>query len=84
MDAFILIKVKTGSERNMYQSLIKIKGVVEVNELYGEWDIITKVTVDDVDDLDELITEKIRSLPEIQLTSTMIVAKYKVWGIKKW
>lgn len=77
MEAYILINVKSGLERTMFQTLRNFKGITEVNELYGEWDLIVKASFDTVEDLDILITEKIRSLPEIKNTSTMIVASYK-------
>jgi DNA-binding Lrp family transcriptional regulator len=77
MEAYILINVKTGAERPIYETLKKVKGIVEVNELYGEWDLIAKVSVQTVEDLDVIITEKIRSLPDIRNTTTMIVAQYK-------
>ena len=48
-----------------------------MNELYGEWDIIAKVGVDKLEELDSLISDKIRSVKEIKETSTMIVAEYK-------
>ena len=76
VEAYILIKVKVGAERNVADKLRKLKEIKDVNELYGEWDIITKIEVPNIEDLDALITEKIRDNNEIELTSTMIVAKY--------
>lgn len=40
--------------------------------VYGEYDLIVKVETDTLKDLDQFITEKIRKMPEIQMTSTMI------------
>lgn len=76
-EAYILMKVKVGAERTVVEKLKALKEVVDVNELYGEWDIISKVSVDRIEDLDALLTDKIRHISEIKLTSTMIVAKYK-------
>jgi DNA-binding Lrp family transcriptional regulator len=76
VEAYILIKVKVGSERNVVEKLQDLKEIKDINELYGEWDIITKVEVPNIEDLDSLITEKIRDNNQIELTSTMIVAKY--------
>jgi len=76
VEAYILIKVKVGSERKVVDKLKELKEIKDINELYGEWDIITKVEVPNIEDLDALITEKIRDNDEIELTSTMIVAKY--------
>ena len=76
VEAYILIKVKVGAERNVVDKLKKLKEIKDINELYGEWDIIAKIEVPNIEDLDALITEKIRDNDEIELTSTMIVAKY--------
>jgi DNA-binding Lrp family transcriptional regulator len=46
-----------------------------VDELYGEYDAIVKVRVEDLSHLDNFLTEKLRALPDIFLTTTMIVAK---------
>jgi len=75
--AYILVKVQVGSERDVFNKLKKMKETEDVNELYGEWDIIAKVGVDKLEELDSLISDKIRSVKEIKETSTMIVAEYK-------
>ena len=76
VEAYILIKVKVGSEREVIDKLKSLKEIKDINELYGEWDIIAKIEVPNIEDLDALITEKIRDIDDIKLTSTMIVAKY--------
>ena len=75
--AYILVKVQVGSERDIFNKLKKMSEVEDVNELYGEWDIIAKVKVNKLEDLDSLISDKIRAVKEIKETSTMIVAEYK-------
>ena len=75
--AYILVKVQVGSERDIFNKLKKMNEVEDVNELYGEWDIIAKTKVNKLEDLDSLISDKIRAVKEIKETSTMIVAEYK-------
>ncbi len=76
VEAYILIKVDVGAERKVAEKLKTLKEIKDVNELYGEWDIIAKIEVPTIEDLDALITERIRDICDIRLTSTMIVAKY--------
>ena len=76
VEAYILIKVRVGAERDVVNKLKDLKEIKDINELYGEWDIIAKMEVSTIEDLDALITEKIRDIDQIKLTSTMIVAKY--------
>jgi len=74
---YVLLKVTPGYERNIVKELKDIPEIEVVNELYGEWDIITKASVVRMADLDALLSEKMRKLEGVTLTSTMIVAEYK-------
>lgn len=76
-EAYILLKVTPGYERQIFQNLQSFEEVKDINELYGEWDIIIKVEVDRLEDLDALLSGKIRMIDGIKITSTMIVANYK-------
>jgi len=74
--AYILLKVKTGSEREVFEKLKKIPEIKDIHELYGDWDIIVKVESSKFEDMDKIITEGIRSIPDIKDSSTMMVAEY--------
>jgi DNA-binding Lrp family transcriptional regulator len=76
-EAYVLLKVTPGYERNIVKELKDLPEIEAVNELYGEWDIITKASVVRIEDLDALLSEKMRKIEGVTLTSTMIVAKYK-------
>jgi DNA-binding Lrp family transcriptional regulator len=71
------LKVTPGYERNIVKELKDIPEIEDVNELYGEWDMIAKASVASIEDLDALLSEKMRKIEGVTLTSTMIVAKYK-------
>ncbi|KPK28875.1 MAG: hypothetical protein AMK69_08270 [Nitrospira bacterium SG8_3] len=75
--AYVLLKVTPGYERNIVKELKDLPEVEDINELYGEWDIITKASVERIEDLDALLSEKMRKIEGVTLTSTMIVAEYK-------
>jgi len=75
--AYVLLKVIPGYERNIVQALKDISEIEEIDELYGEWDMIAKVSVEKLEDLDALLSEKMRKIGGVTLTSTMIVAEYK-------
>ena len=75
--AYVLLKVKPGHERNIVKELKDLPEIEVINELYGEWDIITRVSVVSIDELDALLSEKMRKIEGVTLTSTMIVAEYK-------
>lgn len=73
--AYILVTLTPGSERKVCSKIAENEEVVEVSELYGEYDALLQVKVSNLRELDTFITDKIRSLPDVYLTSTMIVAK---------
>jgi DNA-binding Lrp family transcriptional regulator len=75
--AYVLLKVTPGYERNIVKELTDLPEIEDINELYGEWDIITKASVERIEDLDALLSEKMRKIEGVTLTSTMIVAAYK-------
>ena len=75
--AYVLMEAKPGHERDIVRALKDLPEIEIINELYGEWDIIIRVSVEKINDLDALLSEKIRKIEGITLTSTMIVAEYK-------
>ena len=76
-EAYVLLKVTPGYERNIVKELESIREIENINELYGEWDIIIKASVGKIEDLDTLLSDKMRKIKGVTLTSTMIVAAYK-------
>jgi DNA-binding Lrp family transcriptional regulator len=77
IEAYVLLKVRPGYERNIVKELKDLPEIEDINELYGEWDIITKASVERIEDLNALLSEKMRKIEGVTLTSTMIVAEYK-------
>ncbi|KHO45937.1 MAG: AsnC family transcriptional regulator [archaeon GW2011_AR3] len=75
MIAYVLIALKHSDEKKIQTQLQKHKEVMDVHILFGEWDIMAKVNVSSPEELGTFVMEKIRSLSEVKLTSTLIVAK---------
>lgn len=75
MIAYILISLKHSDEKEIQEKLQRHKEVIDVHILFGEWDLMTKVEVSSPEELGTFVMEKIRSLPDVKLTSTLIVAK---------
>lgn len=73
--AYVLVTLKSGAERDVCRKVSNLEEVIQVDELYGEYDAIIKVRVENLSRLDKFLTDKLRSLPDIFLTTTMIVAK---------
>lgn len=75
MIAFVLIKTRP---RSSEQVLKETKSIPEVTESYmvtGIYDIITKVNVEDLKKLGEVVAEKLHSLDGVSSTITCIVVQ---------
>jgi DNA-binding Lrp family transcriptional regulator len=73
--AYILVNVSTGTEDEVCRALVEFNEVEEVATIYGEYDAIIKVEAKDMNHLDDFITTKLRSIQNIFMTSTMIIAR---------
>jgi len=76
---FILIKNKPGKE---YSILRKLENIIEIKEIYpifGEYDFLVKIKVENIDIMGKLLIEKIRIIDgitdTITLTETLIQKK---------
>lgn len=75
MLAYILITVKSGSEREFLKQISEFEEVVEANLVIGENDIVIKISVKDMSELDKFLTDKLRVLPDVFLTTTMVITE---------
>ena len=69
--AYILIQCDLGSEENIINELMKIPETKEVRGTYGIYDVFCKVASGSKEDLDKVITSKIRKIPKIRSTITL-------------
>lgn len=75
MQAYILVSVEKGREQAIYEELVSMVEVTGAHLLFGEWDVICKVSMLHSEELTTLILDKIRPLKGVSMTSTLIVAK---------
>ena len=73
--AYVLVTLQSGSEKNVLKKVASFEEVEEVDLVYGEYDAVVKVIVEEMSHLDTFLTDKLRVLPDIYLTTTMIVAR---------
>ena len=70
--AYVLINCDLGSEYKIIEELKRLPEVVEVSNVMGSYDIITKVAADSVDKFKEVIDLKIRRVKQVNATLTLI------------
>ena len=73
--AYVLITLNPGSEKNILQKVSCFKEVTRVSMTYGEYDALVQVSAESLDQLNQFLTDKLRVLPDIFQTATLIVAK---------
>jgi DNA-binding Lrp family transcriptional regulator len=73
--AYVLLKVSSGTEREVSSQIVNFEEVLDASIVYGEYDIIVKVQVEKLESLEKFLSENVRNIPSIMLTSTMIVAR---------
>ena len=72
MQAYILLNCHTGSETELIAELKKIPEVVEINGIWGKYDVFLKVATEEPQGIDKVVS-KLRTLPGITNSYTMHV-----------
>ena len=75
MFAYILIALDSAREQQIYEELKELDAVKDAHILFGEWDMVAKLELENPEALSSFVIQNIRSIPGVRLTSTMIVAK---------
>jgi len=73
--AYVLVTMKSGAEKEVLKRVSSFHEALEANLVVGEYDAVVKVRVEDISELDKFLTDKLRALPDIFLTTTMIITK---------
>lgn len=76
--AYVLVTLNPGTEKNILEKVAHFDEVSLVTMMYGEYDAILKVCTDDLEQLNTFLTDKLRVLPDIFQTATLIVAKQHI------
>jgi DNA-binding Lrp family transcriptional regulator len=73
--AYVLFKVSSGTEREVAQKLIEFDEVQQADIIFGEYDVVAKMLTTDLDSLENFVSEKVRTVPNVLVTSTMIISR---------
>jgi DNA-binding Lrp family transcriptional regulator len=71
--AFVLINSDLGAEDEVLKSLMGIKEVKEAHMVYGVYDIIARVETDTMQELENVVSWKVRRFDKTRGTLTMVV-----------
>ncbi len=73
--AYVVIHSDQGREDLVLRDLNKIPEVKEADVIYGSYDVIGKVEAQNYDELEKIITKKIRNLNFVRTTMTLNVVQ---------
>ncbi len=73
--AYVLFKVASGTEREVAQKIIDFKEVLSADIVFGEYDVIGRLTTENLEALQDFVSDSIRTVPNVLVTSTMIISK---------
>jgi len=74
--AYILINTKPGKESEILDRIKQLcRGILESSVVYGEYDIVLKVSVENIEDLRNLVIDNLRKIEGIERTTTLISAE---------
>jgi len=74
--AFILITMKSGDENKVIEKLKNHPMVKEVYKVYGEYDVIVKIEVEGISELDDFRNKVLRKIREVVMSETLIASSY--------
>jgi DNA-binding Lrp family transcriptional regulator len=73
--AFVLINSELGKEEELLKVIRSMENVKEAHFVYGVYDFIVKVEAESMEKLKDVISLKIRRLPDVRSTLTMTVTE---------
>ena len=73
---FILIKAAPALEHEVYNKLLKVQQIIELQPLFGEYDIIVKIEAEDFNKLGEIVIDKIRPIKGVLDTKTLTGTRF--------
>lgn len=74
ISAYVLVTWKTGiDEKRTLEEISQIKGVKEVNHVFGIYSLVVKIQAETDEDLKDIVYDKIRKHPNVSSTVTMLV-----------
>ena len=75
LTCFILIRVEAKKEDQVYNSLVQVKEIEGIREVFGEYDMIARMEARNLKELRSLVIQKVRSVPGILSTTTLITSE---------
>ena len=73
---FVLIKAAPALEHEVYNKISKVPQIIELEPLFGEYDLIAKIEAKNFEKLGEIVIDKIRSVKGVIDTKTLTGTRF--------
>lgn len=73
--AYVLFSVNSGSEERVTKEVRAIPEVQEAFVSYGVYDLVVKIKTDSMEKLKELVSHRLRTIPDVRSTLTLILVE---------
>jgi len=77
VEAFVLIRVGSSEALNFIKTvreeISRIKGVKDIYGVFGRYDFVVRVETKTLEDLGNLVTDKIRGINGVLTTETLLI-----------
>ena len=71
--AYVLVKSEMAHEMEVLNEILKLDGVKEVKGTFGLYDIFVKIEASSNNEIEDIITKKIRLIKNVVSTTTLSV-----------
>jgi DNA-binding Lrp family transcriptional regulator len=79
VQAFVMIQIKAGEYLGWLESIMEkmasIKGVTDVYSIFGRFDLVVQVEASDVNTLNSIVNDYIRTVPGVLRTETFMITR---------
>jgi len=77
--AYVNITVPAKQSGGVVEKLKKWDEVKEAAAVYGQTDVVAKIEVESLSQVDQVVMEKIQGLKEVELTRTFVAIDHMHW-----
>ncbi|MCE7741947.1 MAG: Lrp/AsnC family transcriptional regulator [Candidatus Heimdallarchaeota archaeon] len=78
VSAYIFFEVELGKTRQVVDELRKIPNIVRVAIVTGEYDVIVRINVENLEELFHITTDRIHMIEGITDTQTAVIEKEEI------
>jgi DNA-binding Lrp family transcriptional regulator len=68
---FVLMHISPLHEHEVFNTLSKLKEVIELHTIFGEYDLIAKIEAEDYESIGQIVIHKIKTIKGIIDTTTL-------------